>query len=243
MKQKSSLFLLFYTTILFAPIYETNNIKSIKRHLSKKNKLSTLIVFDLDNTLIKTVHPKAKPGYYYYLLQKFQNDGLNYDDALKKALDIHLPYLAKTNVTTTEKNTTKFIKELQANGYKTIALTARSIVDPTIKQLNSLDIKFNIPENIPYQLTTKKLFQPIFYKEGIVFSQNNNKGHALKLFLEKANYQPKKIIFVDDKHKHVKNVEYFAKQNNIEFVGLRYGRLDYPTEPTVSVNQRNQLAR
>jgi hypothetical protein len=61
------------------------------------------------------------------------------------------------------------------------------------------------------------------YKEGIVFSdRTGKKGPILEAFLAYAKVKPKKIIFVDDKKEFLESVEGFAKQNNIEYIGIRY---------------------
>lgn len=61
------------------------------------------------------------------------------------------------------------------------------------------------------------------YKDGILFvDQTGEKGPVLDAFLKYAKIKPKKIIFIDDKSKNLVSVEEFAKQHNIEFLGIEY---------------------
>ena len=61
------------------------------------------------------------------------------------------------------------------------------------------------------------------YKSGIVFvDQTGEKGSVLDAFLTYSATKPKKILFIDDKSKNLVSVEEFAKQHNIEFIGIEY---------------------
>ena len=69
---------------------------------------------------------------------------------------------------------------------------------------------------------------PYHYQEVILFCGPYNKGKALVEILERLNYRPRIIIFVDDVLKHVENVADAVQNldNTIEFRGIRYAHLD-----------------
>jgi hypothetical protein len=97
------------------------------------------------------------------------------------------------------------IAELHKHGY---------YFDKSWKDVGSIDLKSLIKDAID--------FNPV-YKHGILFvDQTGKKGPVLNAFLKYVEIKPKKIIFVDDKSKNLLSVEKFAKQHNIEFVGIKY---------------------
>ena len=62
---------------------------------------------------------------------------------------------------------------------------------------------------------------PVFYK-GILLTAWYKKGEILRTFLDKVNWWPKKIIFIDDRLKYLKSVKKIAQERNIDFLGLEY---------------------
>jgi hypothetical protein len=69
------------------------------------------------------------------------------------------------------------------------------------------------------------------YKQGILFCLQPNKGKVLITFLERINWEPLKVVFIDDKIDNLQSVQEELKVKNIEFVGLHYtGALSLPRE-------------
>jgi len=126
-----------------------------------------------------------------------------------------------------ENNTSSIIQELQ-KFCTVIALTARSkrIISTTINQLKELGVDFSQEKIAQKKINFEKFPYPTFFKGGIIFCSDNNKGKILKEFLKQTNLNPKKIIFVDDKEKCLTRVESALKNKHIKFTGLRYGFLD-----------------
>ena len=110
-----------------------------------------------------------------------------------------------------------------------MALTARSIhiADRTLEKLENIDIHFSIPQVKQKEIhLTMSTRIPSMYKEGILFSGNNNKGEVLLEFFKKTSYYPMKVIFVDDKKKYLVVVETALEKIGIPFIGIRYGGCD-----------------
>ncbi|MBI5346557.1 MAG: DUF2608 domain-containing protein, partial [Chlamydiae bacterium] len=111
--------------------------------------------------------------------------------------------------------------------YEVLALTSRSFDThcSTFSQLKSINIDFS-----NFSLCSKTLyFEGEYYaifKNGIFFTNGNNKGEMLEKFLDKINFCPKAILYVDDKFHHLQRVEKICQKKNIPFIGLRYGFLD-----------------
>lgn len=64
-------------------------------------------------------------------------------------------------------------------------------------------------------------FVPIF-KDGVLFTHVHSKGEALEAFLDKIQWIPTKIIFIDDKLNYLASVQQVAERLAIPFLGLHY---------------------
>jgi hypothetical protein len=114
-----------------------------------------------------------------------------------------------------------------------MALTARTldIAERTIAQLKSIHIQFD-----GHSLQDKDLKIPAselgskddaLFTRGVLFvGETNNKGKVLAHFLDQLHYHPEKIVFVDDKRKHVDAVEAALAKVGVPYIGFRYGALD-----------------
>jgi hypothetical protein len=105
------------------------------------------------------------------------------------------------------------------------------------KQLKSVDIDFSAS----FPLTKPLIFNQIKpyrnqhpeFKQGILAANGEQKGAALIAFLQKIDYKPNTIIFVDDREKNIQDVEKSLSQYNakIKFIGIIYkGAERYPSE-------------
>lgn len=62
---------------------------------------------------------------------------------------------------------------------------------------------------------------PVF-KKGVLFTAERDKGALLKTFLDKVNWHPNKIIFVDDRAKNLDSVQAYCNSAGIQFCGFHY---------------------
>ena len=204
-------------------IIESNTIKEVEKHI--KNPSETLIIFDIDNTLAAPEKELGSDEWFNYLVAQKMREGF---DAFQ-ALNLQLPkyFYAQFNVPLIliEKTSPEFLDYLQKNGVNHMALTARSlyIADRTTDQLHNIGIKFSAQK---FNDLALNLAHPAILKSGILFSGNNDKGDSLISFFDTCNYHPKKVIFIDDKHKNLLSVENAILNRQIEFVGIRYSGAD-----------------
>jgi len=130
-----------------------------------------------------------------------------------------------TKVKLVEKDVKKIIKHLQNKNVLVIGLTSRQLYlsCSALKQLDSLDIDLSI--TAPYK---DDLFfeNGVLFNKGILFASGKNKGEVLSQFFKKIDFLPKSVIFIDDKLKHLNEIENFCKDAGIKFLGFRYGALD-----------------
>lgn len=204
-------------------IIESNKMSDFMQYLSN----NTLIVLDIDNTLIEPVQSLGSDQWAWNRVKKLNVNGLSEQEALKKTSGEWCQVHAITKVRTLEDNTSVLIENLQNQNYSFIALTTRhpKYAEVTFRELNDVGIDF---ANTSMKIKNCELPEKnIKVKEGIIFiSLENRKGDVLKEFLQKNEYYPKKIIFVDDKLEHVKDVAEACMQLDIDFVGIRYGGAD-----------------
>lgn len=221
---------LFVTVVLyltslttFASIVEITRFDSIINHIEK----GSLIVLDLDNTVMEPIELLGSDQWFEHYLSEQLSSGLNLQDSLTTTVDLYNSVHKIIDVIPVESQTPKLINDLQFTNTKVVALTTRGskLQHATVRQLNSINVDFNkdIFRDKEYNLDISsrgKIFK------GVIFAGGAHKGDCLTEILGKFDYTPKKVIFVDDKHKNVAQVKDSVTNNNINFIGFRYGYLD-----------------
>jgi len=234
--------ILFFISLLQSNIYpvifESHNLSDIYKYLDK----DSIVVTDIDNTIVKTIPKEVEPWIKYKTLE-LRKKGLSYKEALNHALYMFM-IISKLTKLVPLGNSPKIIHDLQKKNIPIIALTNRSIpvVKRTIKQLKNIGIdlsKNNLYKNdIDLQVTHNGK-----YSHGIIFTGSNDKGKMLYEFFKKIKKTPKKIIFVNDKIKNVKSVEKAAIQNNAEFIGIRLCLMDKEKKDFDPVAAKKQILK
>jgi len=220
---------LFFLCFLFqennsgAHIIEHDCIAEVAKHLEPNKKM--LILFDIDNTLAAPSGDLGSDQWFNHIVTVYQQQGFATKDAFKTAVDLYHHIHAHLDLKPAEAETPAFVASLQKKNIPVLALTARSFIERTFEQLETIAIDFtpNAVTNNTFDLSQQ---HPAFYQQGIIFSGNNNKGLVLCAFFDRIGYQPDKIIYVDDKEGNIKAVEEAVEKRGIEFVGIRYSRLD-----------------
>lgn len=197
-------------------IIHTNTIDSVLEHVER---MTDLMVFDLDETLITLDHGE------HWLAALCKEKKVNFD-AVK---DYYIWQAMQDEHRLLEEHTAQVIAQLQQQGYNVIALTARSshkFIEHTAQQLAKLGIDFSRSVIAQRDVTINGLQHPALYHKGIIACGPNNKGVVLMHLIDILKLHPTKIIFMDDKLHHVESVKTHVCAKNIPFVGLRYGRTD-----------------
>ncbi|MBJ7449602.1 MAG: DUF2608 domain-containing protein [Parachlamydiales bacterium] len=221
------------SVFLGAEIRECNDVAEVLTLADSE----TLVIFDIDNTLIEPTQVLGSDQWFNYMLQNRQNNGQAYESALKEIIPLWMQIQQVTEVKTCETSTTFVVEELQRKGIHTIGLTSRSIpmAYRTIDQLKSVGIEFT--KTAPHvhdfwvpldQLQVFKAYnEPAYYLKGILFSGCNDKGELLLQFFKLTGYLPSKVIFLDDKQNHLVAVEKKLRLKEFtNFTGLRYNVCD-----------------
>lgn len=217
----SVLFSIFLLNLsLHAVIIETSSLADVFKYADK----NSIVVFDIDSTLIEVEH-----GVEYWVehkQNKLEKMGLQPDQACDLVLYTFF-IISRVAKLLPINDSPAIINKLQKMGIRTMALTNRSlpIVKRTIKLLKDIGIDFSknalFKNDLVINITHKGMFS-----KGIIFSGKNDKGNMLREFFKSINYTPKKLIYVDDKIKHVKSVEKEFDDGSLEYIGIRYSFMD-----------------
>lgn len=219
-------FIIFFSWLMpaHALIVTSDNINDIVKYADK----GTLVVFDLDNTLIKNNQTLGSDQWFYAYFKKLKSEGHTDANSLAKTVQIYTEAQKKSKASLVEPVASKIVADLQKMNPNVMALTTRGFVlkDTTISQLNSVDIDFNKGFGKHKFFTLTPPINSAKFYHGIAFSDDNDKGSCLLDIIEKENLKFNKIVFIDDKIKNVKSIDKAAKEKGIEYVGIRYSHLD-----------------
>lgn len=218
--------LLLFSTHLQGEIIEIYEIEDIRSFVTQKD---TLVLFDIDNTLITSSMSLGSYAWRTWIKNKLPNHELDFPlyDALVLYIAKNIPWKP------VESNTPQLIADLQLNNIPVFAFTARGRkrwynmnihgVDYfTHRQLDHIDIHFN-QTLIPDEL--QKLESDYFH-EGIIFAGSIQKGNLFKHLFKDLNYHPSLIIFIDDKLELVQSVESAIQEFGIPIIGFWYRRTE-----------------
>ncbi len=212
-----------------------------------KQDVETLWVFDIDMVL-KQPNEAAFQMRNMKKYKESMKKMLEPLDELEKNLTLHL--ISKTEGSIlVEHEVPSVIAQIQKH-HKTIALTAsltgslHDIQDITLQRYAilkklGLDFSNSFPafESLSFSdMSTFRGHHPEF-KKGILSSNgegdHHGKGKVLVQFFKKINYNPKMIIFIDDRQKNVDDVDNALKEYNaaIQYIGIVYNAAEnYPSE-------------
>ena len=214
----------FFVVPLTAKIIEMNHMQSLQHHLSN----DALVIFDIDNTIMEPTQELGSDQWFRYRIQKYIGQGSSPDQALENALAEWEAVQHLTKVKLVENYTADLVKQLQDKKYAVIGLTTRglSLATRTVQQLQSLSVDLS---KTCFVNKETSFLNPhtVLLRKGILFTSGTHKGNAFFKLLDETGYRPKKIIFINDKATHLREIEEVAEKRKVPFLGLRYSYLDY----------------
>lgn len=231
----------------FAEITQTSNLAPIEAALNQAD-LETLVIFDVDDVLITAKDQILQP--VHHKLAKKLEESLESRHSEEESQKLwSIIWLTRIDELVDPKMVS-LIKEAQTKGIKVMALTNAwtgsfgnipSLEDWRIGELEDFGYTFKdswskLKSKTFTNLKSKDPKRFPVFKSGIVFTCNLPKAEVLKAFLQYTNLSPKKIIFIDDKRKHLESVEAFAKATGIPFIGFEYTAVT--NRPASSLNEK-----
>lgn len=222
---KLVLAVLFFQAITFSQIVETKKIEDALAYA----KTGSLVVFDLDNTIIMPAQMLGGEEWFDYQLEKYIKGGKPKIEAVAQALAEWVAIQKTTESVPVEKNGPAAIRQTQESGIKVLALTSRpgSLSSRTVQQLASIGIVMSASD-----VTTKPVVlpgvKPVPFVGGVMFADTENKkGDVLVEYLKYFNEKPTRIVFVDNKRHHLENIEKALEAySGVDYVGCRHGASD-----------------
>ncbi|MDB6081345.1 MAG: putative rane protein [Chlamydiia bacterium] len=208
---------------LIGAICESHTIADVLQHANEK----TLIVFDIDNTIYEPVQMLGSDQWFYHHLEKLKASGVSHHEALQQSLHLWHKIQHVTRVQLMETHTPEIIQKLQESNFSVMALTTRGheIADATLRQLasHSIDMRKTAPDSTDYYLQD---MPHVLWKGGVLLTKGLHKGKAFLAFLKQSGFTPKRVVFINDKASHIRELEESSEAVGIEFLGLRYSGSD-----------------
>ncbi len=201
-----------------------DSLKEAFDHLTDK----TLLVVDLDNTLIECSTAFGSYQWAAYLIRKEMADQ---GKSLSEVLDELVPYWEETQhqveMQLIEKESPKWIASLKEEGQAIIALTGRSnyLVERTLYELKRNRLAFSSP-NFQSSYPFDALPQ-VGYQEGVLFvGPKNDKGTLLTHFLSSSDQAYDKVVFIDDQERYLEQCKVAVEKRSLDFVGMHFVALN-----------------
>ena len=216
-------FFLLMTSLTYGVVYESMDIADVEKHVDQ----DTLLIFDLDNTIMEPKQQLGTDQWFYYTIQRRIKQGMDKTEALEETLSHWMALQNITEVQLCQEGCQQVIAQLQEKNIPIMGLTTRGLglSQCTIRQLKSLGV--DLSKTAPSQSEHFALNpRSVLYRGGILFTAGTNKGTAFEKIIKDMGYTVRKVVFINDKRSHITELEVRVEEMGIPFVGLRYGVTD-----------------
>ncbi len=221
MKKILVLFFVLFSSLAEAKIQELPNLAGLNFSQIGPD---TLVVFDIDNTLIRQNHMIGTHQWGDYISERAVRSGIAADEAKQIQYRAFAEVQPYANVVPVEEGIKSILSSLSQRNIKHFALTARAA---QLKEITKTQIKIlnhSFAESFPAQKDQKVLQE--YLDDGIIFSGSTPKGELLKKIIENSTTEITHIIFIDDKLYNLESVEKSFAESNIILESYRYGAAD-----------------
>ena len=201
-------------------IVECDEFKKITQWVDKE----TCVFIDFDNTLVENCTALGHSDWYYALAQKSAGEGVSFPEFVKNFYMEWIYVQDHCRIKPVEKTTISSVKSLQKNAAYVMVLTHRqyTTVSMTLRQLAPIGLSFKTSTPFDSTFTLRSPFAfPVSHSEGIIFVGDYNlKSQVMGYFAKKLGC--KKILFVDDRLGHVKDVHDWCQKEKIKSTCVHY---------------------
>ena len=194
---------------------------------------NVLVVFDIDNTLLKANQPIGSDQWFEWqaeAIKTLSSDASykSFDELLKAQAD----FFQMSSMSLTENTLPQIVGELKRSRHPMLLLTSRG---PELRNVTERELERNklwfsenaFMQGIPFTFMETPFKARVSFMNGIFMTSGHHKGEALVYLLRKAGKNYKAIVFVDDHDKHTRRVyDTFAPSASTEVVTFRYGKED-----------------
>jgi hypothetical protein len=223
--------------------YQTDNFEHIN-YIYQKISLdpkTTLLAFDLDDTLITMTQPLGSVGWWDWqvnLLKTGNDPEKLFTTDMNQLVRIQNILFQLIKMEVTDEKAIPFIKQTVHDGATIIGLTARGQEHLSATFMQLKDNKFTENGNLIFKeyglrfngksSTTDRFYCPQFtrdviYQNGIMFLSGEDKGQSLSCILKNARQNIKTIIFVDDAKRNTQSIDNaFANRNDVNVINILF---------------------
>lgn len=208
-----------------AAVTEIKSMREILPHVTNE----TLLVFDLDNTLIEPAESYGSDQWFEAMVDALGKKGKPEPAAVDEILPLWVKIQKVILMKSCEPTTAEVFSQARGLAKSVMAMTARPVelMDTTRAQLKGVGIRFAMTTPAGESFETSVDGGTSAFRNGIYFlGAHKNKGHGLVAFLEKTKLAPKRIVFVDDKVRHVNAVNTSLAPFPLQHEEFRYGAVD-----------------
>lgn len=210
--------LLSVPTLLCAITFESDRFRDILPYVEE----GTVVVTDMDYTVFMPMQDVGREGWFKYQRDGLVKKGLSIDEIEAIELPLAQFIMRLVEMELVDPEAGNVLRQLQDQGTIVIGLTAR---EPALTDLSHLHLKaVNVSFSVHHEdFILHDLEHPIAYSRGVILcSEKNKKSKSLLTFFKKFGLSPKRVIFLDDKWKHVRDLEAGLEAAGIEYVGVRF---------------------
>lgn len=224
--------LLIFLMLISCKTYEITTISSLREINFKKITPQTLVIFDVDYTLI--YFPDIAFEEYKVFLQT--QPGFDLEDLESLVLHDERCIITDTMIV-------DVIHDLQGKGIEVIACTgfkgpSHGVIKDSVTWRHAVLTSFGIDFSPAFSDRSGTYLRNALFAKGIIYSGRQAKGESIGLFLDLIKWTPKRIVFIDDNLKYMYTVQDLCKKRNIPFEGYHYiGAKSAPLDEKMAIAQ------
>jgi hypothetical protein len=207
----------------------------------------SLVVFDIDNTLLKSHHEFGSDQWFNWQSEELiKQSSLSLAKSFDELLDLQAMIFTVGKMNLVEDSIPEILQILRTKNIPFIALTSRGpdMRNITERELirNGLSLPFNkFGQDIPVEFIPEMNDRKASYQKGIFMTSGMHKGQMLKYLLSRFKTNYHSIIFIDDHKKHTDRVFEIFKIEGIDINTFRYGHEDKKVQNFISSEKTSSI--
>ncbi|MBX7066197.1 MAG: DUF2608 domain-containing protein [Parachlamydiales bacterium] len=188
---------------------------------------NTIVLLDIDETLIVPVQMLGSDAWFEYRLKDHQKQW-EFPIALEKTLAEWEAIRHLTKMKLAEAEIDSVLRALQAKKIPIMGVTIQglALATRTVLQLKEQGIVLAATSPCSQDTCFPVDDHTVLYRQGILFTSGKPKGKSFFQFCDRIGIQPKRLVAIDDKITHLQSIEKEAEKRGVEFIGLRYSYAD-----------------
>ncbi|NGX31972.1 MAG: hypothetical protein K1060chlam4_00010 [Candidatus Anoxychlamydiales bacterium] len=214
---------------LSAGILEIEHLCDIECYIDPCHRAETLVVFDIDNTLLEAVEHLGSIAWGDFVARDLESKGISKEETQEAVSVLWRAVQPYIKIKAVDNETSKVIHDIQAQKVGVMCLTARmpQELSCTLKQLYSIGVNINATSPVVESKELVTLNRKAYYSDGILFATPlNKKSEVFIAFLKKNKLFYKRVVFVDDKLNHVQDLKEALDREGIDCVAIRFAGAD-----------------